>query len=612
MLKKHGVCQNRKRRPFRLTNIIANKDLSHTCRLRLDSSPCGNDTTNDLDSDRNFPYTKHLRRNVVRNPHVEFQLQGVLPVLREVNAMVAANRITTPIGRRPGRTVYFALSCLTLCVAGKLLAPATASDEMVRQWTLVDADCDYQVVQHVWDESGAAGQPSEQIRIAAGPGTYVHARRSVEPALVIDDLELGLWVRASRPGIQLFARVVLPAAVDPETGRALEVMVPGEVYRIQGRWQRLMLTKMLLPLRRQLRVLRARTRQHVPGKGAYVAGFVVNVYGGPGTTHVSLGQLERQGAVVPLTLQHNDGTQHVVPAEYSTESPAAVVRPERRGNRIVVGGQPFFPRIMEHRGEALSLEASQLQYQSLFQGEAQGELKEQAPYLVELKEDNSFTRQLFTGPEGVNGLWDKELGIYIRSRAPFADIRKHFRKFTRVQDENGNWFLFRFWDSKVSRFYLENIDAQRSYGKLRYIFSDIICKWVTCEIGTNTIFGLGKTEGSIDKAFQLNQNDYSIFSDFSWKKYLDKLLRILRSEHSDLYSLSTNDEIVEIAEQARQQNFRTEIAAYNYVRSCLTAYQLKLNFQTMLTQTAGGSPTEHARRLWHVVCNNKNEGQHNA
>ena len=258
------------------------------------------------------------------------------------------------------------------------------------------------------------------------------------------------------------------------------------------------------------------------------------------------------------------------------------------------------------------LEASQLQYQSLFQGEAQGELKEQAPYLVELKEDNSFTRQLFTGPEGVNGLWDKELGIYIRSRAPFADIRKHFRKFTRVQDEDGKWFLFRFWDSKVSRFYLENIDAQRSHGKLRYIFSDIICNWVTCETGTNTIFGLGKTEGSIDKAFQLNQNDYSIFSDFSWKKYLDKLLRTLRSEHADLYSLCTKGEIVEIAEQARKQNFRTEIAAYNYVRSCLTAYQLKLNFQTMLAQTAGGSPTEHARRLWHVVCNHKNEGQHNA
>ncbi|WP_170207285.1 DUF4123 domain-containing protein [Roseinatronobacter monicus] len=95
------------------------------------------------------------------------------------------------------------------------------------------------------------------------------------------------------------------------------------------------------------------------------------------------------------------------------------------------------------------LDSSGLRYQSLFQGAAQEELGEHAPYLVELKDGHDFTRRLFTGPDGVGGLWDKELGIFIRSRAGFDALRKHLRKFTRVQDEDGKWFYFRFWEKSV-------------------------------------------------------------------------------------------------------------------------------------------------------------------
>lgn len=94
------------------------------------------------------------------------------------------------------------------------------------------------------------------------------------------------------------------------------------------------------------------------------------------------------------------------------------------------------------------LQSSGLRYQSLFQGEAQEELGEYAPYLVELKDGNDFTRRLFTGPKGIGGLWEKELGIFIRSRADFDALRRHLRKFTKVQDENGKWFYFRFWEGK--------------------------------------------------------------------------------------------------------------------------------------------------------------------
>ncbi|MET3601904.1 DUF4123 domain-containing protein [Martelella mangrovi] len=52
------------------------------------------------------------------------------------------------------------------------------------------------------------------------------------------------------------------------------------------------------------------------------------------------------------------------------------------------------------------LGSSELRYQPLFQGDAAEELKEVAPYLAELKDENSFTRKLFTSQKAM-GLWER-------------------------------------------------------------------------------------------------------------------------------------------------------------------------------------------------------------
>lgn len=93
------------------------------------------------------------------------------------------------------------------------------------------------------------------------------------------------------------------------------------------------------------------------------------------------------------------------------------------------------------------IEASGLRHRSLFQGQTQEDLEEYAPYLVELEDGNDFTRKIFT-TEKFMGFWEKELGIYIRAKADFDTMRKHFRKFTRVQDEAGSWFYWRFWEGQ--------------------------------------------------------------------------------------------------------------------------------------------------------------------
>ncbi|WP_158442343.1 DUF4123 domain-containing protein [Paracoccus aminophilus] len=92
------------------------------------------------------------------------------------------------------------------------------------------------------------------------------------------------------------------------------------------------------------------------------------------------------------------------------------------------------------------LEASGLPHRCLFRGTAYKELKDVAPWIVQLKEDANFCRHLFTSGTAHWQLWDKAPGIYIRSRASLEALWRYVRKFTRIQDESGKWFYFRFYD----------------------------------------------------------------------------------------------------------------------------------------------------------------------
>ncbi|PKR51856.1 DUF4123 domain-containing protein [Thalassospira marina] len=94
-------------------------------------------------------------------------------------------------------------------------------------------------------------------------------------------------------------------------------------------------------------------------------------------------------------------------------------------------------------------------YRCLFKGKAAQDFRDVAPYLLEIDAASEMTRRLLTYnpklPDNMTTthLWHKEPGIYIRSRMCFDDVWRHFRKFVRIQDENGKWFYFRFWEPSV-------------------------------------------------------------------------------------------------------------------------------------------------------------------
>lgn len=97
-----------------------------------------------------------------------------------------------------------------------------------------------------------------------------------------------------------------------------------------------------------------------------------------------------------------------------------------------------------------------LPYQCLFAGEMHPRLQAAAPYLVQLLPDVALSAQLLE--QG----WGKAWGILAFSGpdASMQELRLHFKKFLRVQTEDGKELLFRFYDPRALAVYLPTCTSE--------------------------------------------------------------------------------------------------------------------------------------------------------
>lgn len=156
-------------------------------------------------------------------------------------------------------------------------------------WRREQTDASVSIQAH--DRSNRAaheGRTSERFLFRAGPGSALYFSQPVPRVAISDDAQASLYVRANRPGVQLFGKVVLPADIDPETGRPSFLLIPGETLQGTDRWERLDLKDLRATLARQARILRLGTERRVSLDGAYLERLVVNLYGGAGETEVFL------------------------------------------------------------------------------------------------------------------------------------------------------------------------------------------------------------------------------------------------------------------------------------------------------------------------------------
>jgi hypothetical protein len=241
-----------------------------------------------------------------------------------------------------------------------LLAVAAQGQQSIQQgfegrdplWTAGAADAAYKETAHrITEEFAKGGRRSETIELNAEAGSYIHYTYDIGKAPLADELNVSLWVKANRPGVQLLCRVVLPREHDPQNlDQPLTTLIKADEYQITGRWQQLTLRQPMKRLREQLQLLRADQKRDVIGADAYIDRLVLNVWSGKGTTQVWIDDLE----VSPV--EEAKPVPQPIAVGGLPGKPVVNPRPdvvELKGAQLLVDGKPFFPLIIRHTGAPL-------------------------------------------------------------------------------------------------------------------------------------------------------------------------------------------------------------------------------------------------------------------
>ena len=104
-------------------------------------------------------------------------------------------------------------------------------------------------------------------------------------------------------------------------------------------------------------------------------------------------------------------------------------------------------------------------YESLFDGQLGAATAEAAPYLVAIPKNSPLLQTLLRLG------WGRSWGVYFTSFLPFAEARKHLRRFLIVRSDDGREMYFRFYDPRVLRVFLPTCtvpEAMQFFGPLSF------------------------------------------------------------------------------------------------------------------------------------------------
>lgn len=197
------------------------------------------------------------------------------------------------------------------------------------------------------------GRSAELLQIdAVQRGGRLYLEYATPPALVFDELQARLWLRANRPGMQIGVRIVFPRQVNPQTGHALTADLWGDVYSSTHRWQLLACRTGDDAVRQLLTRLRHQYTAALPTAdldmhGMYVDRVVLAQAVEAGASEYAVDSLE----LAPLIDPASNGAE-IVQAGAEQE----VVAPVTMGDgRLLRHGRPLFPVFTPYHDEPLEL-----------------------------------------------------------------------------------------------------------------------------------------------------------------------------------------------------------------------------------------------------------------
>ncbi len=244
-------------------------------------------------------------------------------------------------------------------------------------WELVDTGTPAKILLHNCLAGGARDHDGiERVAVAAGLGQSAFLACKTPPIATLDELQVRLWVKSSRPDIQVAVRVVLPRSLDPRTQKPATAIVKGAHYDRVGHWQELTVHDVPKLLAAEVRVMRTTAGTNIDSREAYVDAVVLIVPGDPNGVELGTDQLVVEGVKLDPTRIGNAAAMNAsgTKSRRTTEGqrtnvslpPTAPVAPlssakngsepvvRMQGLLLLVDGRPFLPRAVEWNGEPQS------------------------------------------------------------------------------------------------------------------------------------------------------------------------------------------------------------------------------------------------------------------
>lgn len=219
--------------------------------------------------------------------------------------------------------------------------------------------------------------------------------------------------------------------------------------------------------------------------------------------------------------------------------------------------------------------------QCLYTGQLAQELKQHAPYLIDLTlsakqladddEVPKFHRDFFQKH------WGENTGIIFQSETAIDKIHFHLKKFIKIQDEDGKWFYFRFFDPRVMNHYLDSIQRwpqriAKWYGiaKGTPLINQIVCEQNN-GLSVNVYRPFDTTKLDHSGNVKLTSQEFKFFQDYQWTQTKKLISSEITNDFPDeTKSLDTN-QIETWCEEGLSKGYVTPRALYDYTYSVLMA-----------------------------------------
>lgn len=190
----------------------------------------------------------------------------------------------------------------------------------------------------------------------------------------------------------------------------------------------------------------------------------------------------------------------------------------------------------------------------------------------------------------------------MRSAGSLDDMWKHFRKFTRVHDETGKWYYFRFWETAIFAHYLANADYVIENAALLFgIRSNLITDFYTICDQRFLKYRLLKRPPHPQVRFVLGAKDFELFRKQKWQQFKNRLFDIATDEHPQQLSDVGFEEFDGVCDDAHGAGYVVETAVYDYVRSKIFCDKNDLDFTQIhgsISKPSTSSDVDRANRLW--------------